>query len=347
MLMNNKCIAPFIGFLACITLFALSCSSSEKTTAEESEREEPGYVSTTGSEEIRDEIMKNFESIKRLQNSVVYRTFQFDLDAMPSRDDVRNEGPRTLATNSVREDHSTAGTAVVLGNQRGRSTLLTAAHVVSFADTIWHESEVPGRLEAVSVIESKNHLLMTDDGFFGIDPVIIDQRRDLALLLHRWRNDEDPGLEPLDASPGNHEELDWTDMVYALGYPRGFQMVTRGMVSKFMTIPRRSFVIDAPFNRGFSGGVLFSVRRDGTGLEWVGVLSAAYAESEYVLTPGDMESREYNPNIEYDGPIHLERRNRLNYGITYAVGMEEVGQFFRENRDEIRRLRLSVPSVPE
>lgn len=344
--MNDKCIYRKIGFVVILFVFLTGCSGTEKTVSDRPEQDR-GYVSTTGSEQIRDEIMQNFESIKRLQNNVVYRTYQFNLDALPTREEVQNQSLRSLAVNSIREDHSTAGTAVVLSNRGGRSTLLTAAHVVSFADTIWHESDVSGRMEAVSVLESTSHLLMTEDGLYGVEPAIVDQRRDLALVVHRWRNDQDPGLKPLQASPGHHEELDWTDMVYALGYPRGFQMVTRGMVSKFMTIPRRSFVIDAPFNRGFSGGVLFTVRRDGSGLDWVGILSAAYAETEYVLTPGDMQSREYNPNIEYDGPIYMERINRLNYGITYAVGMEEVGAFFRENSNEIRRLRLSVPSVPE
>ena len=344
--MNNKIVYRNIGLFVLLILFVLGCSGSEKTVSDQPD-EDRGYISSAGSELVRDQIKDSFESIKRIHNTVTYQTYVFDPANYPTRQEVETLGPQALAIDTDTDSHSTAGTVTVLANHQRKTTFLTAAHVVSFADTIWHRAENRNRVEAMSVKTSLVHFMFVDNGLHTLDVAITDSRRDLALMVLDWTEESNPQLEALSLQPGDHEELDWTDMVYALGYPRGFQMVTRGMVSKFTTIPRRSFVIDAPFNRGFSGGLLFTVRRDGTGLNWVGMLSAAYAETEYFISPGEINEDDYNPNVEYDGPLYMQRERRLNYGITYAIGMEEIGGFFRENSDAIRRLGLSVPDVPE
>lgn len=343
--MNNKIEYRNSGVILLLVLFALGCSGSEKTVSDQP-NEDRGYMSSAGSELVRDQIKESFESIKRIHNTVTYQTYVFDPANYPTRQEVETMGPQALAIDTDTDSHSTAGTITVLENHQRRTTFITAAHVVSFADTIWHRAENRSRLEAVSVKTSLVHFMFDDNDLHNLDVAIVDSRRDIALMVLDWTDGDNPHLQELSLQPGDHEELDWTDMVYALGYPRGFQMVTRGMVSNFTTIPRRSFIIDAPFNRGFSGGLLFTVRRDGTGLNWVGMLSAAYAETEHYISPGEIEDEDYNPNIEYDGPLYLKRERRLNYGITYAIGMEEIGGFFRENSEDIRRLGLSVPDVP-
>ncbi len=309
------------------------------------------YESYAGSELVRDKLKESFDSVKRIHNSVLYNTFVLKPAAHGTVDELQGESLHELAEHTITDDHSTAGTAIVLGNRYGRTTMITASHTVTFPDTIWHyrENEIPGQLpivEAVSVRYSAHHFLFGEDGIIHFELAVNDARRDLALLVHTWNDDNTPDLKPLDVAPGNHERLDWGDLVYALGYPRGVQMMTRGMVSLTSISPRRSFVVDASFNRGFSGGALFTVNADGSGIEWVGILSAAYGETEYFLSPGRISDSEYNPDIEYDGPVYLQRANRINYGITYAVGMDEIGAFFRENRSEIRREGLTVPSIP-
>lgn len=342
--MKNEFLYLGTGFVVSLIIFFSGCSTPQRTAPEQVENGQ--NLSYTGSEIIRGEIMNSFDSIKRIQNSVIYRTYLFDLDGLPTRSFLESANLENYAVESFTESHSTAGTALVLSNRMNRSTLLTAAHVVTFADTIWHKSEVSDRIEAVSVVESVSHYLVADDGIHALELAVDDQRRDLALMMLRWGDEGNPRLTPLSVPAGNPENLEWTDLVYALGYPRGFQMVTRGMVSKFTTIPRRSFVLDAPFNRGFSGGVLFTVRGDGSGLDWVGILSAAYAETEYLVSPGEIDEEDFNPNVEYRGPLYLRRERRINYGISYAVGMEEIGGFFNENSEQIRRLGLTVPDVP-
>lgn len=309
------------------------------------------YRSYTGSELVRDQIKESFESILRIHNSVNYRTHMFDAENLPTQQEVDAAGVESLSIRTIMDDHSSAGTGIILSNRNGRTTMLTASHTVSFPDTIWHfrndTSPTEGELvEAVSIKESESHFLFWSEGTVSFEVEVNDPRRDLALMSYRWGREGDPELPPLKISPGDRDELDWTDMIYAIGYPKGIQMVTTGMISDRPISPRRSFVLDASFNRGFSGGPLFSVRNDGTGLEWVGILSAAHADLEYYLAPEYVMDEDYDPEREYTGPVFLRRERRINYGITYAVGIDEVDEFFQENREEIRSVGLRLPEFP-
>lgn len=315
------------------------------------EPDDSPYESYAGSEIVREQLKSSFDSIKRIHNTVLYNTYVFPPEQQLTVQELSGRNFARIAVDVIEDDHSTAGTAIVLGNRNGRTTMITASHTVTFPDTIWHyrrdtQPGVEPQVEGASVRQRSNHFLFSHEGLMNFEVAVNDTRRDLALMVHRWDEENQPDITPLSVNAGNHERLDWGDIVYALGYPRGVQMMTRGMVSKTSISPRRSFVVDASFNRGFSGGALFTVKSDGSGIEWVGILSAAYGEQEYYLSPGVIREQEYHPDIEYDGPVYLQRANRINYGITYAVGMDEIGDFLMENRREIRRAGLTVPNVP-
>ncbi|TVR32049.1 MAG: serine protease [Balneolaceae bacterium] len=339
----------FTAIILAGLLFSSGCSTPEPGVYVEDERSM--YRSYAGSDIVREQVKEGFESIKRLHNSVIYRTYQLDPARNLTESDIPGVNLEQIAVRAFNEDHSTAGTGIIISNRMGRTAMLTASHTVSFPDTIWHydrstSQSAESRLEAVSVKTSGTHFLFGEGRLITFKVALNDERRDLAILTMDWGGEGNPGLKPLDIPPGNHEKLDWTDMVYALGYPRGVQMVTKGMVSQFSVSPRRSFVVDASFNRGFSGGPIFSVRNDGSGLEWVGTLSAAYAENEYFLSPGAIDERDFHPDREYAGPAFVRREARINYGITYAVGMEEISAFFEENSRELRRLGITTPRFP-
>lgn len=343
----DRCINLFLS--GGIVLFVVSgCATQSPVPGEAGPT---SYVSYTGSDIVKDQIKESFNSIKRLQNSVVYQNFVFMGDRLPTRAELAGADLQSIATDSYIDDHSNAGTAVVLSKGRRGAVIMTSSHVVTYPDTIWHYrserlSGIDDPVEAVSIKQSSSHYILDDSSLLGFEVVANDTRRDLAVLMENSRSGGSDSLKPLNIEVGNHSALDWTDLVYAVGYPKGIRMVTSAMVSRFQISHRRSFILDASFNRGFSGGVIFTVKSDGSGLNWVGVLSAAYAEPEYFLAPIDVDAEDYNLNTEYTGPVFIKREARINYGITYAVGMDEVGSFFRENQTIFRELGISVPDVP-
>lgn len=330
-------------------LLFTACSTSENVSYEENETYY--YRSYTGSDLIREQIKDSFKSIKRVQNEAVYRTYYFDEEDPPRRSDLRDTDLEVVADHTKLENHSTAGTTLTISNTRGQIALLTAAHIVSFPDTIWQFaggslSGVEERVNAVSIKESLNHYVYSDDRIILFDVVVTDMDRDLAVLRRDMSEDREyTSIETLRIPPGNANRMDWTDMVYAVGYPKGFQMVTRGMLSKASFNPMSSLILDASFNRGFSGGALFAVRSDGSGLEWVGLVIMASAEREEYVAPEEIPKGEYESGKRYKGPLFAKSSNRLNYGITFAIDINEIGNFFSDYEKELRDVNIRVPRI--
>lgn len=343
---------PILIKLCILTLgafFLFSCSRSHYTVIDF--EDESYYSSHTHSQHIKNEIENSFRSVKRIQSTVFYRTYKFDLENLPLESELYGANLEEISVGTSSDNHSTAGTAVVLSQSRSRLGLLTASHIVTSPDTIWHHAfDVPNQpnspVEAVSVKERVSYYIFGAEEIGSFELVINDSRRDLALLTTRMGTGRNSDIRPLSIPAGNMDHLDWADLVYAVGYPKGVQMVTSGIVSK-MNIPRRSgFVVDASFNRGFSGGIVFAARSDGSGLEWIGMMTSASADIEYMLAPEYITEDEYNPDIPYSGPMFVRRIPRINYGITYAVDISEVQNFFSENEQSLRELGLPIPSFP-
>lgn len=305
-------------------------------------------MSSTGSDFMRDEIKKGMKSVYRLHNSVSYRTYQFELNNLPTREELTNTSLEARSVQSKVEHHSRAGTALILSNRRGKTVLLTASHTVAFPDTIWHFAEDIGpvpKVEAVSVKQIVSKMLIGSDDAYLFDLAINDPDRDLAILTHSWESLDRPKLNSLEISSGSSSALEWTDEVYAIGFPLGVEMVTRAMISKSSQTGRRSMVLDASFNRGFSGGAIFAVRGDMSGLEWVGMISSASGERVDYLVPGQMRDSEFRPDVEYSGTIYARRIQQINYGITFAVGIDEIKEFYNDHSGELRRLGISVSAL--
>lgn len=338
-----------LSVLITVVFSMLSCSRPQYTVID---FEDDSYFSShTHSQHIKDEIEISFRSVKRIQSTVFYRTYQFDYENLPLESQLHGANLEEISIGISTDNHSTAGTAVVFSETRDRLGLLTASHIVTSPDTVWHHApNVPNQgnrpVEAVSVKERVSHYIFGAEEIGSFEIVVNDSRRDLALLTTSLGTGGDSNIQPLAIPVGNTDRLDWADLVYAVGYPKGVQMVTSGVVSK-MDIPRRSgFIVDASFNRGFSGGIVFAARSDGSGLEWVGVLTSASADIEYLLTPEYISDEEYNPDIPYSGSMFVRRIPRINYGITYAVDTDEIQNFFSENEQSMRELGLPIPEFP-
>ncbi|REL24052.1 serine protease [Rhodohalobacter sp. SW132] len=337
-----------------LLLFAFlstGCSGTEKVSSERTLHDsQTRYMSAAGSDFLRNQLNRGMESVIRIQITAGYRTFQFDLDDLPTRAELEGTDFSERALDTMLDHNSRAGSALVLSNRRGNSVLLTPSHVVSYPDTVWHFTEgsvrtPQGRVEAVSVRESISRFIIGSHGIYEFEVGVNDPDQDLALMIKRWGSNDRPELTPLQIEAGNYEALEWSDQVYAIGYPLGVGMITRGMVSKSIHSPRRSFVFDASINRGFSGGAIFAERSDGSGLEWVGMVLSASASHEEYLVPERDSDMEFHPDLEYRGAVFVERKQRINYGITYAVGIDQIREFINNHRDILSEQEIRLPEL--
>ena len=210
---------------------------------------------------------------------------------------------------------------------------------MNYPDTVWHyhnnsSSANNQVVEAVSVKARSNYSIFIGDNFGPADLIISDRRLDLAVLTTRFEMDDT--LFEGSIFPGDSDRLEWADFVYAVGYPKGIKMITSGIVSKTERMRGDSFSLDASFNRGFSGGIVLAINSETSMPEWVGMLSSSTSSIEYVLVPEQMNLNDYAPDIPYTDTIYVERKNRIDYGITHAVSINQIRTFLQQNRDSLR-----------
>jgi len=298
------------------------------------------YKNNAQTDRFRQQVERGFESVRRLQNTVMYRTYLFNPNQTITRSQIGSFNIENVAVASEVESVTNAGTATVLSNNGIKAVFLTASHTVSRPDTVIHIYDIDtgspeDRVEAVSIKISENHFVIADAGIVGLDLVASNRSKDLALLISNEPIEEQYNLDAIALDPGKFNEVEWGDEVVAMGYPRGVQMITKGVAS-LSNHPHRSLVMDLNINRGFSGGIVFALRSDGSGMEWVGMITSAMGERELYLAPEDGIQTDYNPEIPYRGESYVKSRPVIYYGISYAVDINEISRFIQENRNLLR-----------
>lgn len=316
-------------------LFGISSCASNKTA----QKHIPSsyYKKDASQTRIGEWSRENMDLVARVQGTVFYRTYQFDPNQQQlTREDFADTDFEEHSLGIITQNESRAGTAVVLSESNGNTALLTADHIVNYPDTVWHFHENSPFsnnqiVKAVSVKARSSYSVFIGDNFGPADLIINNRSLDLAVLSTRFEIDDD--LITGSVKAGDSDRLEWADFIYAIGYPKGIKMITSGIVSKTDRLHSNGFSTDASFNRGFSGGMILAINSETSMPEWVGMLSSSTSSIEYVLIPEQVNMNDYRPEIPYTDTIYIERKNRINYGITHAVSINQIRIFLEQNRN--------------
>lgn len=288
--------------------------------------------------DISSQLERALAAIKRLQVTATYETYRFERADSVTVADIRLESTFARASERYTSNQVKLGTGTVV-RVRGREVaMLTNDHVVRVADTVvvHHREARPGggrsagqTVESVSILRQTRYMVVGLPEHRTPRVLARDRARDLALVAVELMQDADAAVRALDLPMGDPRRLGWGAFVYVTGYPGGFRMVTRGIVSDPNRGPDAAFLLDGLFNRGISGGLILAVRGDTDALEVVGLATSAAAQPEYVLLPEVRELDEEGLLVPYQGSLYLERVTRLQYGITFSVPATAVARFLR------------------
>ena len=158
----------------------------------------------------------------------------------------------------------------------------------------------------------------------------------MALLTKRAFNDPFQRIRPFKYPLGESNDLELGSFVYIIGYPMGHKMITKGIVSNTRDDKSDSFLIDALFNRGFSGGIILAIRDGVPNFELVGMAKSVSAKNEYILIPATRNGKlEYARNFPYSGNVYVKKLDDINYGITYTISTDEIIKFLKENETQL------------
>lgn len=285
-------------------------------------------------------------SVRRIGITSTYTTYRFAREDSITDADAR--APATLAQARERYtfDHSKAGTATIIEASAIGLTLLTNDHVTRTPDTlIVHFGDRPdgrpvarraGFVESISIRSNQRNVVLGLPEALPFTVSARDSASDLALIrVNLLGADQRPSIHVLRATMGDAARLSWGSFVYVLGYPKGYRMVTRGIVSDPGYAPDDAFLLDGLFNRGISGGLILAVRGDTGVLEWIGIASTAAAQTEFKLVPEVRDLDEEGLLVPYEGRFYLEQASRIEYGITFPVSSTAIRRFLSTARVNI------------
>lgn len=292
------------------------------------------------------------ESIQLLNSSAFYESYGFSLEDRVRRKDISDDllkdhkYPKSVFNDFV------VGSATIIYFKENRIMVLTCAHVVDFPDTVFTYYET-GKASDESIISTvsfkkkqRNYVADLPQGQ-DYEVLAMDRKLDVAVLGKKFRGDVDKSsIRVFKYSIGAARELNWGSLVYLVGFPAGKKMITTGIVSNPNRDQNHSFLLDALFNRGFSGGIVLAIRDGLPNFELVGLVNAVAADKEVFLVPRDIgELSDLNFIVPYTGDIYAVPRKKINYGISYGIAIEAILDFLQKNKDRFEKAGYNFDSL--
>lgn len=319
-----------------LIILVTSCSSSQK--AVEELPIEDGYTSIFPNKETSDELETISKSLVLINNLTFYHSYLFLDSAITKRDlKVKDVADNAMMMSIINKTSS--GTGTIIGINGNNVSLLTAAHIVSYPDTIISYYSKDGKstdyIESVMIKNRQNlYSNLPEGGRLKI--IAHDDKTDIAIVGNTFKDINSIHFPLFNFKLGHADELSWGDFVYVFGYPMHNKIVTRGIVSMPNSDDLDNFMVDALINRGSSGGLVLAIHGSIPNFELVGIVSSVPAEKRFILSPsniyGDLEPM---PGTIYDGEMTIGKLDGIRYGIGRIVSSEAIRKFLIEKESEL------------
>lgn len=337
----------YLCYLVLLTLLGSCASSNESTLISTSE--DGHYTSSFPTRDVSTQLTTIQQSVLRLTSTSIYVTYFFGDDDNLTLEMLYKANLNDLASDRSTIDQSKAGTAVsILQNDR-HTALLTARHVLIAPDTLISYKRgtgIPANkfIRSAGIKIKQRNYLHTYNKLEEVDVLATNQSDDLALIKVD-RPEDSFDAPPLPLNIGSAQNLKPGSFLYVFGYPLGSPMVTRGIVSAPNYDGRGTFLTDALFNHGISGGLIVASRDNFRSFDWVGMAATASASEQYFLVPDPSNQDRYSNFETYKDTIFVSQKKLINYGVTQATPIEKILKFLYRNEDDLDRLGLSVTDL--
>ncbi len=286
------------------------------------------------------ELKKITETVRKVFCKVRYKNFIFSYDRKVTRQ-ILTKSVLQQAEDVLYFHRTVTGTGTVIYNKNNRVAILTCAHIFVKPDTLftYFESDGFGRnrfIQSVAIKEVQENLVAEFPEEGNCEILLIEKVGDIAILSKEFTKPPKFNIPVFDYPFGKARELEWGSFVYLLGFPKGYKIVTKGIVSHPDRDRKGSFLIDALFNSGMSGGILLAIKDGVPNFEVVGITTSAAAEYATVLVP-ERQALNYDESIPYSGDIYVANKKNINYGITRAISSEAILKLLKKNNTILKR----------
>ncbi|MCF7740290.1 MAG: serine protease [Candidatus Marinimicrobia bacterium] len=292
-------------------------------------------------------ISRIMSSIAMINCTAYYKQYEFDPEDKVYKEDVTDADILKKGDN-FNISRNSAGTSLLLSISGNKVLLLTCNHIIDYPEETYDYYSKYFSRNYVNIFlkkQKQTQFVTLDNNVVDLEIIAQNKRKDIALLGGTSSGKVMNISEP-DFKIGNASDLNTGNFVYIFGFPKGHKMVSSGLIS--MEGSRTDqFMMDIPFNRGMSGGIVFAIRDDSPNFEMIGMATSAAADFEYILTPEEeiIQDEGFNQSLPYQGNIYIEEKPRIRYGITYVNSIEVIMNFLRRNRRLIENAGYDIDHI--
>ena len=294
------------------------------------------------------ELEEIVKTVRFLNIIAFYDNYIFDSRFNVTKKEIKDDKFKNYTTNKILYNKTASGTATVIYHKNNKIVLLTCQHIIDFPDTIityyLSDDYIPtDKIKSIAFkIKQHNYVVGLPNGG-KVEELISDKNKDVALMGLKYTPPIKSSIPEFDYPYGKAKELKWGTFLYLIGFPKGYKMITRGIVSSPNRDKKGSFLSDASFNRGFSGGIILALRDGVPNFELVGMATSVSAETSYLLTPGNIKS--YDPTFPYSGSVYIKDYKNINYGITYSLSIEAIQEFVKKKKKVLKEKGYDLEGV--
>ncbi|MBD3287993.1 hypothetical protein GF337_04245 [candidate division KSB1 bacterium] len=283
------------------------------------------------------------KSVLKITCSSYYKNYFYEYpteENVPLEDLLYDEN---ITSNSV------AGTGLIIYQSSARQLILTCHHIFDFEDTLktyyYDKNKRPTEhLSTLSIKSAQKIYIFHKNGSRSQGFIVAqDEGNDLSII------ETVPASVlmtefPFDGKFGDAGDIKLGEEVHLLGFPKGFFMVSRGLASPSNF--KNKFMVDAPFNRGFSGGIVVRFIDQKPNYEYIGMANSIAYTSQNVLVPvDDPQLVEQYKSHPYEGLSYVKELKLINYGLTFVIKSEEIKEFLKANTNELKDLGFRVTNL--
>ncbi len=306
-----------------------------------------GYQYSAPTEQACRTFIESTKSVYRLSTYVTYQTWYYLPGVIP----VTAKGEQLFTdavVNRKQSSESFMGTATIIYTEDRKFLLVTAAHVLSFQDTIIRYYEQGGEktgVYSVSVKQEQVNYLRDIPGGGSVKVIDVDQTFDIA-LCYGWVGEGITIPEELEQGWGIAKDIKSGNAAMLAGYPIGYRNYSRANVSLYGTDADKGFMIDAGFNRGYSGGLVSAWSISDQKWHWIGIITSAPSTSDFMVVPaGQHGVTRYMPDQPYNGPLFISTQTQLAYGLTFVTPINTIRDLIKRNEKRIQELGFSSKNL--
>lgn len=274
-----------------------------------------------------------------------YYTYTFPADSQFRQNNI-SELNLTLFNRDFKTE-STQGTATLIRQSPSQRLFLSCYHIFNYPDTLVDyyyrdDGTKTPFIAHLSIKQKQIQFVKKYNTTVLVDIAAFDKKEDITFLVAEQTNpDSSPELFRMQII---HPGLVKTGtQAYVTGFPAGYAMVTSGLLSKPFPDRPGKIMIDASFNKGYSGAPFFVVSPDCRCFRLAGIITSSASEQKNILVPEFQSHRKiYNPRSIYTHPSFVKLDESIKYGITYTTSITTIKDFYINHQHTLNEKNISL-----